>query len=128
MHQAVVRFCLVSAAIAVAGFAAMATAAAFDHPREAALAELLDSARSEAAAPGGCDGPSLDRLVQIICDKRIRIGVRDAYPLFATGSGDTRRGYEIDVARAIAARLDVAVDFVRVKAATRIPMLADGSV
>lgn len=128
MRQGVVRSCLRAAAIAVAAFATTPTAAAADQARDAALAGLLDAARSEAAAPGGCRVESLDRLVRIMCDKRIRIGVRDAYPLFATRSGDTRRGYEIDVARAIAARLDVAVDFVKVKAATRIPMLADGSV
>jgi ABC-type amino acid transport substrate-binding protein/ABC-type amino acid transport system permease subunit len=128
MRQRTIRFCLIAGLIGVAAFTAAATSVAADRTLDAALAELLDAARSEAAAPGGCRGQGLDGLVRVICEGRIRVGVRSAYPLFATRSGGARQGYEIDVARSIAARLGVAVDFVTVKAQTRIPMLADGSI
>src|SRR5262249_6417496 len=59
---------------------------------------------------------------------RIRIGVREYYPQFGVISGNERHGYEIDVARAIAGRLGIAIDFEKVKAATRIPMLANDQV
>jgi ABC-type amino acid transport substrate-binding protein/ABC-type amino acid transport system permease subunit len=95
---------------------------------DAALAQLLDEARAIAAEPGGCDRPGLDRLVQVICANRIRVGARESYPLFGTRTGATRHGYEIDVASAIAAKLGVDITFAKVKAATRIPMLAENTV
>ena len=69
-----------------------------------------------------------DRLVRIFCTGQIRVRVRDDYPLFSTRIGETRQGYEVDVARAVAHKLGVDVTSTKVKAATRIPMLADGSV
>jgi polar amino acid transport system substrate-binding protein len=94
---------------------------------DTALTQLLDDARA-AAVQNNCAQSGVDRLVRILCTGRIRVGVRDDYPLFATRTGATRQGYEIDVARAIARRLGVAVDFLKVKAATRISMLADNSI
>ncbi len=93
---------------------------------DAALARLLDEAR--AASPAPCTQPGVDRLDRILCSGRIRIGVRDFYPLFASRAGETRQGYEIDVARAIAGKLGVDVEFSKVNAANRIPMLADGHI
>ncbi|MFO1162125.1 MAG: transporter substrate-binding domain-containing protein [Reyranellaceae bacterium] len=90
---------------------------------DAALAQLLEAAR--ATMPASCSQPNVDRLIKILCAKRIRIGVRDYYPLFATRSGDKREGYEVDVALAIGRMLGVEVEFVRVNAATRIPLLAE---
>ncbi|HYX03992.1 MAG TPA: transporter substrate-binding domain-containing protein [Reyranella sp.] len=90
---------------------------------DAALARLLDQAR--ARLPGACSQPNADRLIKILCAKRIRIGVRDYYPLFATRNGDQREGYEVEVALAIGRMLGVEVEFVRVNAATRIPLLAE---
>lgn len=89
---------------------------------EAALAELLQEAKA------ACAQPTADRLGRILCGGRIRIGVRDFYPLFAKHEGETRSGYEIDVARAVGARLGVEVDFVRVSAANRIPLLAENRI
>ncbi len=115
--------------LAAAGLLSLGPAAArADVTPDAALAHLVDEARATVAAPGGCAQPGLDRLVRIVCAGRIRIGVRESYPLFATRSGETRHGYEIDAARAVAGKLGVEVDFVKVKAATRIPLLADGTV
>jgi len=83
-----------------------------------ALDALLEQARS------GCAQPS-DRLDRVLCGGRLRAGVREYYPLFGTREGGTHLGYEPDLARAIAKRLGVEVEFVRVNAASRIPLLAE---
>jgi len=85
---------------------------------DAALEQVLKEARENCAQP-------TDRLSKVLCGGRIRIGVRDFYPLFATREGDERSGYEVDVAHAIAKRLGVDVEFHRVNAASRIPMIGD---
>ena len=90
---------------------------------DAALETLLNRARAK--VPEDCGRPSVDRLIKILCAKRIRVGIRDYYPLFATRAGDKREGYEVDVALAIGRMLGVEVEFVRVNAATRIPLLAE---
>ena len=95
---------------------------------DAALAKLIDEARAAAAAPGACDQPGLDRLVRIFCDNRIRVGVREYYPLFGTREGPVRSGYDVDVAREIAKHLGVEPAFTRVNAASRIPLLADDKI
>lgn len=95
-------------------------------PAEAALAGLLKKARAE--LPAACSRPNPDRLIRILCDRRIRIGVRDYYPLFSSRTGERRHGYEVDVARAIAHQLGVDVEFVRVNAATRLPLLGEDRV
>lgn len=97
--------------------AALAHAGA-DEPPEVALARLVAEARTQ------CARPDADRLARILCEGRLRVGVRDHYPLFATSEGGQPKGYEADIARAIAARLGVAIDFVRVTAATRIAVIA----
>lgn len=89
---------------------------------DSALASLLQEVKA------ACAQPPADRLGRILCGGHIRIGVRDFYPLFAKREGETRSGYEIDVARAIAARLGVEIDFVRVSAANRIPLLAENRI
>lgn len=94
-----------------------------DNSPDAALNRLLEQVR--ATIPGACKQPDVDRLVRILCAGQIRIGVRDYYPLFATNENQVREGYEVDVAHAIAKRLGVEADLVRVNAATRIPLLAE---
>jgi polar amino acid transport system substrate-binding protein len=91
---------------------------------DAALAQLLQEAR----APGGCDRPDADRLVRVLCAGSIRIGVRENYPLFSTRDGDVRQGYEVDVGHAIAAKLGLAIEFARLNAANRIPLLGEDRV
>jgi len=85
---------------------------------DAALAQLLEEARASCAQPS-------DRLTRVVCGGHVRAGVRAYYPLFGTRDGTDYEGYEPDVARAIAQRLDVEADFVRVNAASRIPFLAE---
>ena len=94
-----------------------------DKSPDAALARLLQGAR--ATLPGACAQPTADRLIRILCAGRIRVGIRDYYPLFATRNGEKREGYEVDVALAIGRKLGVEVEFIRVNAATRIPLLAE---
>jgi ABC-type amino acid transport system permease subunit len=107
-----------------AAAAAFPVVAAAETP-DAALAKLIEDARAEASAPGACAQPNLDRLVRIFCENRIRPGVREYYPLFGTRSGETRSGYDVDVGRALARHLGVEPAFLRVNAASRVPLLAE---
>ena len=118
-----------------AGLAALATLllvavlparAAGERSPDAALAQEL--AAAHAAVPKDCGNPGIDGLVRILCTGRIRVGVRNSYPLFADRIGGARRGFEIDVAWAIAKRLGVNAAFEGVKAATRVSKLAEGNV
>jgi polar amino acid transport system substrate-binding protein len=103
---------------------ALPTTARAEAAPDGALARVLADSRA-AATPDNCAQTGIDRLVRIYCTGRIRVGVRDEYPLFAVRTGTTPQGYEIDVATAIARQLGVAIDFLKVKAATRVSMLAD---
>ncbi|SEP30994.1 ABC-type amino acid transport substrate-binding protein [Rhodospirillales bacterium URHD0017] len=107
----------------VVGLASFAVGPSRAETPDAALAELLAHARAK--VPAACTQANVDRLIKILCGKKIRVGIRDYYPLFATRAGDKREGYEVDVALAIGRMLGVDVDFVRVNAATRIPLLAE---
>ncbi len=95
---------------------------------DAALAQLVAEARIEAASPGACARPDIDRLVRLFCQQQLRVGVRDHYPLFGTSETGVRSGYDIDVARAVAAKLGVPTAFVQVDAANRIAALANDQV
>lgn len=95
---------------------------------DAALTALLAEAHAAAAVPGACSQPGLDRLVRLYCTGKIRIGVREYYPLFGTREGRDRLGYDVDVGRAMAERLGVTPEFTRVNAASRIPLLADDKI
>jgi polar amino acid transport system substrate-binding protein len=119
-------FCRAAAAgvlAIVASLAAWPLQAQQDKSPDAALARLLQAAR--ATLPGACAQPAADRLIRILCTGRIRIGVRDYYPLFSSRDGEDREGYEVDAGRAIGRQLGVVVEFDRVNAATRIPLLAE---
>ena len=111
---------------AVAVAALCAPPARADESPDAALAALLDKARAEAKTD--CDKPGIDRLIAIFCSGKIRFGVRDYYPLFGTDVGGVHQGYEIDVAKAIAAKLGIGLTLVKVNAASRIPMVDGGQV
>lgn len=117
-----ILFVLFAVFLAAAGLPARA------ETPDAALARLIDEARAAAAVPGACEQPGLDRLVRIFCDSKIRVGVREYYPLFGTREGQVRSGYDVDVAREIAKHLGVEAAFTRVNAASRIPLLADDKI
>src|SRR5689334_2350995 len=78
---------------------------------DAALTRLLASARTASTVPGTCAQPGVDRLIHILCEGRIRVGVREDYPLFGTRDGQVRKGYDVDVATAFARTLGVEVAF-----------------
>jgi ABC-type amino acid transport substrate-binding protein/ABC-type amino acid transport system permease subunit len=117
-------FLLALVGILGSAFALLSPAANAETP-DAALAKLIEDARAEAAVPGACPAPHLDRLVQVFCEKRLRAGIREYYPLFGTREGEARSGYDVDVGRAVAKHLDVEPVFTRVNAASRIPLLAE---
>ena len=114
--------------VALAWLVAFATLPARAETPDAALAKLVDEARAAAAVPGACAQPGLDRLVRIFCDGKIRVGVREYYPLFGTREGNVRSGYDVDVARGLAKHLGVEPVLTRVNAASRIPLLADDKI
>ena len=118
-----VRFLFIWLAIAGGVASLSSSQAQDDRSPDAAFNRLVQEAKAE--APANCAQTGIDRLTRILCNGRIRIGVREFYPLFATANGNTRQGYEIDVAQAIGKKLGVAVEFVRVNAASRIPLLSD---
>jgi ABC-type amino acid transport substrate-binding protein/ABC-type amino acid transport system permease subunit len=93
-----------------------------------ALLRSIADARAAATDPAACNKPPTDRLVRIYCTGRVRVGVREDYPLFGSRTDGVWQGYEIDIARAIGDRLGVAVRFVPVKPANRVSMLAEGSI
>jgi polar amino acid transport system substrate-binding protein len=103
--------------LAVAAMMTVVGAASAETPDEA-LEALLKDARQHCAQP-------TDRLERILCGKPLRIGIRDYYPLFGTRENGTHVGYEPDIARAVARRLGVETEFIRVNAATRIPLLGE---
>ncbi|MFM6991501.1 MAG: transporter substrate-binding domain-containing protein [Rhodoferax sp.] len=106
-------------------FAALTSHAQQNVTPDAALKRLLAEARVAAETPGVCAKPDIDRLVRIFCNKKIRAGVRENYPLFGVREGDTNKGYDTDVARAIAAEMQVELAFSRVTPANRIALLAE---
>jgi ABC-type amino acid transport substrate-binding protein/ABC-type amino acid transport system permease subunit len=92
----------------------------------AAATRLLEQARAEAAR--SCTHPT-DVLVGIVCEKRLRVGLRGYYPGFSVrGENGVFTGFEPDIARRIAAFLGVSLVPVLVDPKSRIPMLAGGQV
>src|ERR1051326_7252371 len=71
-----------------------------------------------------CPAPALSRALTAWSASCVRAASALGYVI----SGEVRQGYEIDVAQAIAAKLGVTVEFTRVNAANRIPMVADDKV
>ena len=69
-----------------------------------------------------------DRLDEVKARGRIIVGVSDATPPFTFKRPDEpgHAGYDVDLVRAVAKRLGVAVETVSLSSADRIPMLKDG--
>lgn len=89
------------------------------------LARLLDEARPPAGIPCAQVGDTLSRL---LCQGRLRVGVRSDYPPFAQRVNGAPTGFEIDLAEALAARLKLQPQFVAVTPANRIAMLGEDRV
>ena len=95
---------------------------------DAALSTLIDGARQTAEAADNCYAPGLDRLVRLLCTAEIRVGVRDGYPLFGARKDGQRIGYDVDVAQAIAERLNLEPTFTGVTPANRIALLGEDKI
>ena len=67
-----------------------------------------------------------DRLDDIKARGKVIVGVSDTTPPFSFRKGDTVTGYDIDLVRAVAKSLGVAVETVSVSSEQRIPMLKAG--
>jgi ABC-type amino acid transport substrate-binding protein/ABC-type amino acid transport system permease subunit len=67
-----------------------------------------------------------DNLNKILCEGKIKIGVRNGYLGFAITNQNERSGYDIDVARLVAESLGVESEFVNVSPVTRISSLSAG--
>jgi hypothetical protein len=87
-----------------------------------ALQTLLDQAAAR------CSAPARDVLAAVVCDKRVRIGAKTDYPQFGFRNNGQWTGFEIDLARALAARFGARAEFVGVTGANRISALAEGRV
>lgn len=74
-----------------------------------------------------CDKTSSE-LKEILCNKRIRFGVRTNYRLFGEYDGQTFKGFEVDLAKLLAARLGVQAEFVATTAPNRIKKLLEQEV
>ncbi len=82
----------------------------------------------ESVAPGcGAEaGAARSVETRVICDRVLRVGLRGDYPRFAEIGPAGATGFEADVAREIAARLDVALEVVAVTPVNRISKLGEG--
>jgi polar amino acid transport system substrate-binding protein len=75
-----------------------------------------------------CDDTS-DVLSRVLCSKTLRVGVRTGYPPFAFEDGNNvLQGFEIELARQLAASLGVEPVFVVVTPANRLALLGEGRV
>lgn len=116
---AILRACLCGLLLLIA----VSAGARADAPAspDAALRSLLASATDTAK----CGGGGLDLLATVLCDHRIRVGVKADYPQFGRRDGAGWSGYEIDLARAIADVFGARADFVAVTGANRISALSE---
>ena len=67
-----------------------------------------------------------DRLDDVKARGKLVVGVSDTTPPFTFKKDGIHLGYDIDVVRAMARRLDLAVETISVTSAERIPMLREG--
>lgn len=74
-----------------------------------------------------CDD-SVDALSRVMCTKTLRVGVRTGYPPFAFEDASGLQGFEIDLARQLAASLGVTPVFVVVTPANRLALLGEGRI
>jgi polar amino acid transport system substrate-binding protein len=67
-----------------------------------------------------------DRLDDVKARGKLIVGVSDTTPPFTFKKDGVHVGYDIDIVKAVAKRLGVAIELVSVSSAERIPMLKDG--
>ena len=112
-------------------FAALPPASRATASTPPGIAALLAEAQRDVDS-ATCDRQTHDALTRVLCFGRIRVGVRTNYAGFSIvrqgATGPAWEGYEIDLARAVAATLGVELELVSVTPATRIAMLLEGRV
>jgi len=74
-----------------------------------------------------CDKTSSE-LEEILCNKRIRFGVRSNYRSFGEYDGRNFKGFEVDLAKLLAARLGVQAEFVASTTTNRIEKLLEDEI
>ncbi len=92
-----------------------------------ALANSVDYEKAlrikiESTLQAGCGEPQSE-LAQVLCTKRLRFGVLINFPPFSVHEGTEFKGFEIDLAKVIAKRLGVQVEFLGVSVTNRIEKL-----
>jgi len=118
------------------GFGALVTLAALiwviaPTPGATQSTELPAVKALHAKVAAGCENQANEtRSVEtrVVCDRLLRVGLRGDYPRFAEIGPAGATGFEADVAREIAARLDVALEAVAVTPVNRISKLGEGEV
>ncbi|SHL90889.1 ABC-type amino acid transport substrate-binding protein [Roseovarius litoreus] len=118
------------------GFGALFTLAALiwviaPTPGATQSTELPAVKALHAKVAAGCENQANEtRSVEtrVVCDRLLRVGLRGDYPRFAEIGPAGATGFEADVAREIAARLDVALEAVEVTPVNRISKLGEGEV
>ncbi|MDK3018943.1 ABC transporter substrate-binding protein [Pseudodonghicola flavimaris] len=85
-------------------------------------------AASGEIACGATDVPTAWQ--DIVCDRVLRVGLRDDYPGFAVrrAGRSEPEGFEVDLARLLARRLGLTLKIETVTPVTRLPALSDGDV
>ena len=93
------------------------------------LVMILASCASAAPADGQAPAAEVNVIEQIKNDGVIKIAVPEDTPLFGTiGANSEHEGYDVDVAKLIAADMGVEIELVPVTSANRIPYLSSGKV
>lgn len=100
------------------GLSASSASFANEHSAYQQAAELI----IQKAQQADCERPASE-LDAIICKKRIRFGVRTNYRLFSEYDGQAFKGFEIDLAQLLAARLGIQAELISVTAPNRIEKL-----
>jgi len=114
---------LVFAALPACGPAAAADTSTGSRATAAAAQKL-----AEAASAPDCPHPA-DVLVQVLCNRALRVGLRTYYPGFSVRNDRGEfAGFEVDVARRIADFIGVRLIPVAVDPTTRISSVASGQV
>ncbi len=116
-----IRWILIPLALAAALFGLVPRSASADTTQAA-----IDAVLAEAHARG-CQAPT-EVLDRILCRGTIRFGLRYDYPGFGVASDNVFRGFEPDLAAAIAARLGVKMIPTGVTSSNRIQMVSHGDV
>jgi ABC-type amino acid transport substrate-binding protein/ABC-type amino acid transport system permease subunit len=75
----------------------------------------------------GCVNPQSE-LARVLCNKRLRVGVRANYKLFGEFDGTHFKGFEVDLTKTIAKHLGVQAELIVVNPANRIEKLKQGDI